>query len=97
MYDWRCAAGHVHEAEAGRDERTRPCTVCRRQSQRQLAVAGIMGMVTTPTRVSPINVTRFVEAQHTLVHESQRRGIDIPDPLTVARERIKRGDVAAIT
>lgn len=95
-YDWRCARGHEHEAEAGRDVRTRPCPSCGREAQRQLAVVGITGMVSAPTRYARINQTRFIEAQHTLVHEAEKRHIAIPDPLKVARARIARGDVKAI-
>ena len=53
-------------------------------------------MVTTPTRFSPVNVTRFVEAQHTLVHEAEKRHLNIPDPLEVAKARVRRGDAQAI-
>ena len=53
-------------------------------------------MVSTPTRYAPLNVSRFIEAQHTLVHEAEKRHIEIPDPLKVAKSRIARGDVKAI-
>ena len=97
-YDWRCLAGHEHEAFEDRLVFERECPLCLRSAHRQLSVAaGITGMVSTPTRYAPINLSQFVEAQHTLVYEAEKRHIDIPDPMKVARERIRRGDVKAIT
>ena len=97
-YDWRCPAGHEHEASEDRRVFERECPLCLRPAHRQLAVvAGITGMVSTPTRYAPLNVSRFIEAQHTLVYEAEKRHLDIPDPLKVSQERIRRGDVQAIT
>ena len=95
-YDWRCPAGHEHEAYAERSTHSLPCPVCNRQAQRQLAVAGIMGMVTTPTRYAPIPLTRFVEAQHEMVYQAEKQHVSLPDPLQIARQRVARGDVKAI-
>ena len=95
-YDWRCPAGHEHEAYAERSTHSLSCPVCNRQAQRQLAVAGIMGMVTTPTRYAPIPQSRFMEAHGALLHEARTRGVEPPDALATARQRVARGDVKAI-
>ena len=58
---------------------------------------GISGFVRTPTEQAPIHLDRFIEAQGELVETARRTGVQPPDMWGMAKERIRRGDVQAIT
>lgn len=96
-YDWRCAAGHEHEAYEDRHVHERECSQCLRPAQRQLSVvAGITGLVSTPTAYVPIPFSRYLEAQGEVVESARRAGVEPPDLWGAAQARIKRGDAKAI-
>ena len=96
-YDYRCPGGHVTEALRPREEDTCPCPQCGLPAESVvLSPPGVIGFVPRPTREASVNLTRAVEAQHELVHTAQRHGIEPPDPLKLAKERVSKGNVKAI-
>ena len=70
---------------------------CGRVAQREFAVPGISGFVRTPTAQVPVHLDRFIEAQSEMIETARRTGTQAPDMWGVAQERIRRGDVQAIT
>jgi hypothetical protein len=82
-YDFRCGDGHTTEERTERSTRGIPCPECGQSAQR-LAVSlgrtpGITGIVQVPMRERRLPMTRFIEAQHTLVHEAEKAHVEVPD------------------
>lgn len=95
-YDYRCEAGHTHEARASRDTGSLICPECGQTAQRLIGAAGMSGFARTPTREARLNVSRFIEAQHELVHTAAKHGEEPPDLWAAAKRRVARGDAIAI-
>ena len=96
-YEYRCAAGHVTEQRQPRDIGEIDCAVCSLTAQRLIpSSVGFSGFAQRPTREAPIPLSRAIEAQHEIIYQSNRAGIQPPDLMKAARQRIARGDVKAI-
>ena len=98
-YDWRCSAGHEHEATASRDTPSVPCTSCGQPAQRFISATHAPranGFTPKPTREHYINLSRAIEAQHEIVYEAEKHHVEPPDLWKAAKQRVARGDVVAI-
>lgn len=96
-YDFRCTRGHVTEHHVGRLVTKVRCA-CGLRAQRVLtARVGISGLRPTPTAQARIPFSRYLEAQGEVVESARRHGVEPPDLWKAAKERIRRGDVKAIT
>ena len=96
-YEYRCAAGHVTEQRQPRHVGEIDCLRCGLSAQRLVSSSvGIAGFAQRPTREAPIPLSRAIEAQHEIVYQSERAGIQPPDLMAAARRRVARGDVKAI-
>lgn len=89
-YDFVCPSGHIAEAQVARSVRVRDCSVCGLEGQRVVVypgrTPGIGGAAVPPMRERRIPLKRFVEAQHTLVHEAEKAGTQVPDLLDIAKK-----------
>lgn len=97
LYDYRCPEGHSTEKLAGFALGEIDCPACGLPAQR--AVVNLIrhtGFVRTPTAQRYINLNRAIEAQHELVETAEKHHITIPDPWTVAKQRVASGDAKAI-
>ena len=90
-YDFACAAGHVTERSVERSVTTAPCgsAGCRRMASRLPSLVGVTGIVRVPMRERKFPLGRMVEAQHTIVDQAQRAGVEPPDMLAIAKQRAK--------
>lgn len=70
---------------------------CGLPAQREFSIPGISGFQRTPTAFAPIHLDRYIEAQGELVETARRTGTEVPDLWSLAKERVRRGDVQAIT
>lgn len=96
FYDYRCPAGHVSERRTGREVSEIVCE-CGASAQRLISAnVGRSGFAPTPTAQAPIHFGRYLEAQGEVVEASRKLGIEPPDLWGLAKERIRRGDIAAI-
>ncbi len=99
-YDYRCAGGHTTEAVRPMRVGLIDCPTCEEPAQRLSCYAGIQQAGDgvnghRPTSEAPVNVTQFTEAHGQVLHEAERAGVEPPDFLKVAKERIKAGAVKA--
>lgn len=98
LYEYRCREDHITEKLAGFDVSEIGCPACGLPAQR--AVVNLMrhtGFVQTPTAQRYVNLNRAVEAQHEMVATAEKHGIEAPDCYQIALDRVRRGDVKAIT
>ncbi len=85
LYDFRCMSGHTFEAVVDRTTLDLPCQNCDSLAQREFALPGVTGIVTVPMRERRLPITRFLEAQHSLVHETEKAHVEVPDLFAVAK------------
>ena len=92
-YDFRCASGHTTEERTDRSQRGIACPECDLLAERLSCYPGrtpaINGIVTVPMAERRIPLDRFVEAQHSLVDEAERKGTHVPDLLDVAKRQAR--------
>lgn len=99
-YDYRCAGGHTVEAERPMSVGLIDCPTCKEPAQRLAVYQGVQLMgdgINThqPTREARINLTRFTEAHGQILHEAEKKGVEPPDFLKIAKERVRTGAVKA--
>ncbi len=89
-YDFRCASGHTTEERTDRSTRGIACPECDLLAERLSCYPGrtpaINGIVTVPMAERRIPLGRFIEAQHSLVDDAERKGARVPDLLEVAKQ-----------
>ena len=86
VYDFRCPEGHVFEARVAREVHEAPCD-CGLVARRELAAPLINGIVQVPMRERGIPLNRMIEAHDTIVHQSDRAGVEPVDTLAIAKRR----------
>lgn len=99
-YDFRCTAGHITEHVTPHAVATVACACgasARRLPYSPGHVPGVTGMAARPTREAPVHLDRAMGAHAEILDQSRRAGVAPPDFLSIARERVRRGEVAAIT
>lgn len=99
-YDIACKAGHQHEVIESRETNERPCPQCNQPANRVILpghIPSANGFTMKPTKEHYVNVGRAMEAQHEMIHTAEKNGIEAPDLWKVAKSRVERGDVVAIT
>lgn len=85
------------EASVSRETHEIACA-CGVRADRMLTVGvGISGFRATPTSQAYVPFSRYLEAQGEVVESARRAGVEPPDLWKVAQERVRRGDVKAIT
>lgn len=98
-YDYRCGAGHETEATENRETDSIAC-FCGQASKRVISaahVAGAVGFTQKPTREHYVRLDRAINAQHEVIDQCRRAGIQPPDLYGEAKRRIVAGEVEAIT
>lgn len=99
-YDYQCAAGHIQESLESRETDAIDCGFCGEAARRVVsagAVAGAIGFTPRPTREHYVHLDRAVNAQHEIIDQCRRAGIQPPDLYGEAKRRIAAGEVEAIT
>lgn len=88
-YDFRCAGGHVTEELTGREVRAIACPSCPLLAERLVVPSGvgITGLTVPPIGERRVHLGRAIEAQHEIVDQAQRAGVEPPDLLSVARRK----------
>ena len=98
-YDFRCPDGHEQEAQASRETETLVCS-CGQLARRVINPAHVpsaIGFTPKPTREHYVHLNRAIEAQHEIIHEAEKHHLDPPDFFKIAQDRVRRGEVQAIT
>lgn len=98
-YDYQCTAGHVRESTEDRETSSVACSACGGVARRIVVpghAPGVNGFTQKPTREHYVPLGRALEAQHEIVHQAERAGIQAPDLWSEAKRRVRRGDVQAI-
>jgi hypothetical protein len=98
-YDYRCAGGHTTEAVRPVEVGLIDCSTCEEPAQR-LAVYDVQVMgdginCHRPTREARININQLTEAHGEVLHEAKKKGVQAPDFLKIAKERVRTGAVKA--
>ena len=98
-YDFRCAGGHEHEASTPRETSAVACFSCGRPAQRFISARTAPranGFAPKPTREHYVCLDRGINAQHEMVTQAQKAGVQAPDVWQIAKDRVRRGDAVAI-
>lgn len=89
MYGFRCACGHAFDARVPYSTGERECVACGGRAQREFVPAafGRSGFAIPPMRERPLPVGRFLEAQHDMVRDAERHGVEAPDVVAAAKHQ----------
>lgn len=99
-YDYQCSRGHVRESVEDRDTASIACLDCGSPAARVVSaghVAGAIGFTPKPTAEHYVHLDRAVNAQHEIIDQCRRAGVEPPDLFGVAQRRVRSGAVEAIT
>lgn len=97
LYDFRCRADHSTEHLAGFDVSEIVCPACGLPARRSAVnLIRHTGFVPTPTKEHYIPLSRAIEAQHEMVYQAEKHGVQAPDLWKEAKRRVAAGEVKAI-